>query len=101
MFEGFTRELIETPEAAICVRRMGSGPPLLLLHGYPQNHLVWHRIAPRLAEEFTVVWRGRHSGSPGSHRHSGGVCGGPGGCWHRGRDARGTGVLAASTGRRL
>ena len=33
----------------------GSGPPLLLLHGYPQTHGMWHRIAPRLAERFTVV----------------------------------------------
>ncbi len=55
MFEGFTRELIETPEAAICVRHKGNGPPLLLLHGYPQSHLMWHRIAPALADEFTVV----------------------------------------------
>ena len=55
MFEGFTRELINTPEATICIRRAGSGPPLLLLHGYPQSHLMWHRIAPALAQEFTVV----------------------------------------------
>jgi haloacetate dehalogenase len=55
VFEGFTRDLIETPEATICIRRGGSGPPLLLLHGYPQSHLMWHRIAPALAEEFTVV----------------------------------------------
>ena len=33
----------------------GSGPPLLLLHGYPQTHAIWHKIAPRLAERFTVV----------------------------------------------
>jgi len=33
----------------------GSGPPLLMLHGYPQTHAMWHRIAPRLAERFTVV----------------------------------------------
>ena len=33
----------------------GSGPPLLLLHGYPQTHAMWHRIAPALAERFTVV----------------------------------------------
>ena len=33
----------------------GEGPPLLLLHGYPQNRVMWHRIAPRLAEHFTVV----------------------------------------------
>ena len=33
----------------------GSGPPLLLLHGYPQTHAIWHRVAPRLAERFTIV----------------------------------------------
>lgn len=33
----------------------GSGPPLLLLHGYPQSHLIWHRVAPALAKNFTVV----------------------------------------------
>jgi haloacetate dehalogenase len=33
----------------------GSGPPLLLLHGYPQTHLMWHRVAPRLARDFSVV----------------------------------------------
>jgi haloacetate dehalogenase len=33
----------------------GAGPPLLLLHGYPQSHLIWHRVAPRLAEHFTVI----------------------------------------------
>jgi len=33
----------------------GSGPPLLLLHGHPQTHAIWHRVAPRLAEQFTVV----------------------------------------------
>src|SRR5258708_20547117 len=33
----------------------GSGPPLLLLHGYPQTHTIWHRVVPRLAERFTIV----------------------------------------------
>jgi haloacetate dehalogenase len=33
----------------------GSGPPLLLLHGHPQTHAIWHKVAPRLAERFTVV----------------------------------------------
>ena len=39
----------------IFARVGGSGPPLLLLHGYPQTHLMWHAAAPRLAERFTVV----------------------------------------------
>src|SRR5918999_527016 len=55
MFEGFELSTIETGEAAIRVRRGGSGPPLLLLHGHPQTHAMWHRVAPRLARDFTVV----------------------------------------------
>ncbi len=41
--------------ATINVRCGGSGPPLLLLHGYPQTHVMWHKVAPRLAEHFTLV----------------------------------------------
>ena len=37
------------------MRASGAGPPLLLLHGFPQTHLMWHAVAPRLAEGFTVV----------------------------------------------
>jgi haloacetate dehalogenase len=55
MFPGFELTTIETAEAAIRVRRGGSGPPLLLLHGFPQTHAMWHLVAPRLAEDFTVV----------------------------------------------
>ena len=55
MFEGFTRTLIPTPEAMICVRQGGSGPPLLLLHGHPQTHVMWHLTAPALARDYTVV----------------------------------------------
>ena len=55
MFDGFETTEIDTGEARIHVRRAGSGPPLLLLHGYPQTHAMWHRIAPALAEDFTVV----------------------------------------------
>jgi haloacetate dehalogenase len=55
MLDGFATTEIDTGEATILVRHAGSGPPLLLLHGYPQTHLMWHRVAPRLAEEFTVV----------------------------------------------
>ena len=46
---------IDTPDARIHLRRGGSGPPLLLLHGYPQTHVMWHRVAPRLAERFELV----------------------------------------------
>lgn len=55
MFEGFIETDIETEEAVIRLVHGGSGPPLLLLHGYPQTHVMWHRVAPRLAERFTVV----------------------------------------------
>jgi haloacetate dehalogenase len=55
MFDGFERGRVTTTGAEISVARGGSGPPLLLLHGYPQTHAMWHRVAPRLAEDFTVV----------------------------------------------
>jgi haloacetate dehalogenase len=55
MFDGFTRSFVDTGEATICVRSGGTGPPLLLLHGYPQTHVMWHLVAPRLARDFSVV----------------------------------------------
>ena len=55
MFEGFDQRSIETRETIINLRIGGSGPPLLLLHGYPQTHVMWHRVAPSLIEHFTVV----------------------------------------------
>ena len=55
MFEGFTAAGIATDDAVIHTLHGGSGPPLLLLHGYPQTHVMWHKVAPRLAENFTVV----------------------------------------------
>jgi haloacetate dehalogenase len=55
MFEGFDLAMFDTGAAVIRVRHGGSGPPLLLLHGHPQTHLIWHRVAPRLAQVFTVV----------------------------------------------
>ena len=55
VFEGFSRERIVTSGAEINLVVGGKGPPLLLLHGYPQNHVMWHRVAPALAERFTVV----------------------------------------------
>lgn len=55
MFEGFEQFDIEVSGTTIHGRRGGSGPPLLLLHGIPETHLMWHRIAPELAREFTVV----------------------------------------------
>ena len=55
MFEGFEKLRVETTGAVINLVRAGNGPPLLLLHGYPQTLAMWHRIAPQLAEHFTVV----------------------------------------------
>ena len=55
MFEGFERRQIEAGGTTINLVKGGDGPPLLLLHGYPQTHTIWHKIAPRLAEDFTVV----------------------------------------------
>jgi haloacetate dehalogenase len=55
LFEGFENLRIETTGAEINFVRGGSGPPVLLLHGYPQTHAMWHLVAPRLAEDFTVV----------------------------------------------
>ena len=55
LLDGFTERRFEAAGVEINAAVAGSGPPLLLLHGYPQTHALWHRIAPRLAERFTVV----------------------------------------------
>ena len=49
MFEGFEIRDVATAGTTIHARIGGSGPPLLLLHGYPQTHVMWHRVAPALA----------------------------------------------------
>jgi haloacetate dehalogenase len=55
MMDGFAPAEVETGETRIFVRRAGGGPPVLLLHGFPQTHLMWRGIAPLLAHDFTVV----------------------------------------------
>ena len=50
----FTSCEIQTDEASIFVRYCGSGTPILLLHGFPQTHLMWRGVAPLLARNFTV-----------------------------------------------
>jgi haloacetate dehalogenase len=55
MFDRFEVREIDTGETRIFVRRGGSGPPVLLLHGFPQTHLMWRDIAPLLAQRCTVV----------------------------------------------
>jgi haloacetate dehalogenase len=55
MFAGFAEHRLETARGTVFARVGGDGPPLLLLHGYPQTHLMWRAAAPLLAERFTVV----------------------------------------------
>ncbi|WP_299687863.1 alpha/beta hydrolase [uncultured Tateyamaria sp.] len=54
-FDGFTAEHVAVPGGSVFCRYAGSGPPLLLLHGYPQTSAMWHRVAPVLAQRFSVV----------------------------------------------
>jgi len=53
-FEGFTLEQVPVRDGTLRLRRGGSGPPLLLLHGNPQTHAMWHLVAPALSERYTL-----------------------------------------------
>ena len=55
LFPGFKTQYLKTSGATICVLTKGKGQPLLLLHGDPETHVTWHKIAPQLAEEYAVV----------------------------------------------
>lgn len=55
MLNAFESGDIDTGETTIFARWSGSGPPVLLLHGFPQTHLMWRSVAPMLARDFTVV----------------------------------------------
>ncbi len=55
LFPGFEPRWFDVGDVVIHGLVGGSGPPLLLLHGYPQTHAMWHKVAPQLAEHFTVV----------------------------------------------
>ncbi|MFT8246210.1 alpha/beta fold hydrolase [Roseomonas sp. BN140053] len=78
MLEGFTLEHRQVGEQTLRLRHGGEGPPLLLLHGNPQTHLMWHRVAPVLAQRFTVVcpdlrgygFSGKPPVAPGSAAYS-------------------------------
>ena len=76
MFTGFERLEIDCGDAVINLVKGGSGPPLLLMHGYPQTHVMWHKLAPALAERFTVVATdlrgyGDSAKPPGGDHHAG------------------------------
>jgi haloacetate dehalogenase len=75
MFDDFESSVVASTETVIYLRRKGKGPPLLLLHGFPENHLMWHRVAPALARDFTVVCAdlrgfGRSGKPPSTPDHS-------------------------------
>jgi haloacetate dehalogenase len=76
LYPGFAERRIETAaNVAIHLRTGGSGPPLLLLHGYPQTHAMWHRLAPELARHATLVipdlrGYGASSAPPGDAEHT-------------------------------
>ena len=55
MLDGFESREIPVGDVTIAAAVGGEGPPLLLLHGYPQTRACWHRVAPGLARRFTVV----------------------------------------------
>src|SRR5262245_58611598 len=56
LFPGVSERRIKTADnVEIYLRTSGSGPPLLLLHGYPQTHVMWHKVAPELARHGTLV----------------------------------------------
>lgn len=55
LLPGFERRFVDIGEGRILTLVGGAGPPLLMLHGDPQTHLCWHRIAPELARTYTVV----------------------------------------------
>jgi hypothetical protein len=54
-FEDFEALAVQVEETHIFLRRFGSGPAVLLLHGFPQTHLMWRSVAPLLARRFTVI----------------------------------------------
>jgi haloacetate dehalogenase len=55
LFPGFKRKRVRTHGAVINLVQGGDGPPVLLLHGYPETHAMWHKVAPALARDYTVV----------------------------------------------
>jgi haloacetate dehalogenase len=70
MLPGFERRRADVEGVAVNYAVAGSGPPLLLLHGYPENHLMWRHVAPGLAQDHTVVLADLRGGGhrPGPRR---------------------------------
>ena len=85
MFDGFETLDVDAAGVRIHLRRAGSGPPLLLLHGYPQTHVMWHAVAParrrwmrtpaastsRVSKPSNTAPQNRVSGGAPAARHSG------------------------------
>jgi haloacetate dehalogenase len=74
LFPGFAERRIKTEGPEIFLRTGGTGPPLLLLHGYPQTHVCWHKVAPELTRYATLVipdlrGYGTSSAPPGDAEH--------------------------------
>src|ERR1051325_5283754 len=55
LFPGYASEWINTKSGRIFARVGGNGPPLLLLHGFSETHVMWHRVAPKLSDKFTLI----------------------------------------------
>lgn len=55
LFRNFQRRIVKTSGARINLVHGGEGPPVLMLHGYPETHAMWHKVAPALARDYTVV----------------------------------------------
>ncbi len=78
MLDGFSTEDVDVGDTTIRARVAGTGPPVLLLHGFPQTHAMWHRVAPALAQDHTVVATdltgygasGTPPSAPGHARHA-------------------------------
>src|SRR4051812_733603 len=75
MLEKFQHKQLQVNGVTINLRHGGEGPPLLLLHGFPQTHVIWHKVADALAQRFTLVMPdlrgyGDSSKPPGMPDHS-------------------------------
>ena len=55
LFNNFRSKKIRTSGSTINLVTGGEGPPVLMLHGYPETHAMWHKVAPKLARDYTVV----------------------------------------------